>query len=152
MDSPSGNETPPKQTWWNDFKNPVTLIGWALAVLGIGGHRPPLQQTDSALGKRGYNRKRARLVSAQPSDRFGSAEQQRDSAGQCQRPGYRGDIVGAGRLDVHAEDIDGLSTGLVGDARVREHHDAQGDQYEGNRSYIHHGPLVFFFRVTVFYK
>ncbi len=36
MDSPSGNETPPKKTWWNDFKNPVNLIGWVLAVLGIG--------------------------------------------------------------------------------------------------------------------
>ena len=36
MDSPTGNGTPPKKTWWNDFKNPVTLIGWALAVLSIG--------------------------------------------------------------------------------------------------------------------
>ena len=92
------------------------------------------------------------LRSAFRSGRFGSAEQQRDAAGQCERPGHWGDIVGVGCLHVHAEDIDGLSAGLVRDARVREHHDAQGDQYHGNHSCIHHEPPIYCFRVTVSYK
>jgi hypothetical protein len=36
MDLPPEKETPSKQTWWDDFKKPVNLIGWALAILGIG--------------------------------------------------------------------------------------------------------------------
>jgi len=35
MDSPPANGALSKRAWWDDFKSPVNLIGWTLAVLGI---------------------------------------------------------------------------------------------------------------------
>jgi hypothetical protein len=46
-------------------------------------------------------------------------------------------------LYVQRADIDRLSSGLVSDARVSEHHDAENDQYAGSDGFGSHGTSSF---------
>ena len=66
------------------------------------------------------------------SDLLGFDHQQHDPADERERSDDRRDEVAVGGLNVHAEELDGLSRGREGDARVSEHHDAQRDQNDGN--------------------
>ena len=62
-----------------------------------------------------------RLCSADP---LGVHKQQHDPANKRERSDNRRDKVADRGFKVHSEELDRLSRGLKGDARVSEHHDA----------------------------
>ena len=72
------------------------------------------------------------------SDTLGPDHQQYDPADERERADDRRNEVAVGGLDVHAQEVNGLSRRCKTDARVSEHHDAQGDQYDGNYRFCVH--------------
>jgi len=69
--------------------------------------------------------------------------EQHDAADQRHRSDDRGNKVPLRGLYVQRADIDRLSSGLVSDARVSEHHDADNDQYAGYDGFGSHGTSSF---------
>jgi hypothetical protein len=71
-------------------------------------------------------------------DPLGADKQQHDPTNERERSGDRGNEVAVSGLNVYSEELDRLSRGLEGDARVSEHHDAQSDQEDGNNGFCVH--------------
>ena len=82
---------------------------------------------------------------------LGVYHQQHDPADERERSdGWRDEVV-VGGLKAHSEELDGLSRGREGDARVCEHHNAQRDQDDCNDGFcIHYEFPVCFLQSTVF--
>jgi hypothetical protein len=84
------------------------------------------------------------------SDLPGFYNQQHDSPDQREHADDRRDKVAVGGFDVQAEKINWLAGGRECNARVSEHHDAQGDQDDGYYSFwVHIESPVFLFRLPV---
>src|ERR1041384_6137982 len=64
--------------------------------------------------------------------------QQHDTSNESKCSGDRWDEVAVGGPDMHAEELDRLSRGREADARVSEHHDAEGDQNDRNDGFCVH--------------
>lgn len=65
------------------------------------------------------------------SDPLGFHEQQHDSADKRERSDGRRDEMTVGGCDVQPKELDGFSRGREAQARIGEHHNAQGDQNDG---------------------
>jgi hypothetical protein len=93
---------------------------------------------DAAVNEHPDNPSFRHRLGLRSSDPLGVNKQQHDPTNERERSDGWRDKVAVGGLNVYSEEIDRLSRGLEGDARVSEHHDAQSDQEDCDDGfYIH---------------